>query len=111
MSVLQTFQEPTERACLPIGDFSLPSSQTSAILINAGRRSGGVGVLINNHIKHQSQILDDKPEITSFESIELVITLGSVTIRLSVKSKNGLKQGEFCNEFNDYLEKLSCMEW
>ena len=23
-----------------------------------------------------------------------------------VKSKNGLKQGEFCN---DYLEKLSCM--
>ena len=26
-----------------------------------------------------------------------------------VKSKNGLKQGEFCNEFNDYLEKLSCM--
>ena len=26
-----------------------------------------------------------------------------------VKSKNGLKQGEFYNEFNDYLEKLSCM--
>ena len=26
-----------------------------------------------------------------------------------VKSKNGLKQGEFCNEFIDYLEKLSCM--
>ena len=26
-----------------------------------------------------------------------------------VKSKNGLKQGEFCNEFNDYLVKLSCM--
>ena len=26
-----------------------------------------------------------------------------------VKSKNGLKQGEFCNEFNAYLEKLSCM--
>ena len=26
-----------------------------------------------------------------------------------VKSKNGLKQGTFCNEFNDYLEKLSCM--
>ena len=76
----------------------------------------GVGVRINNRIKHQSRILHDKPEITSFESIELVITLGSVTIRLSViyrmppvKSKNGLKQGEFCNEFNDYLEKLSCM--
>ena len=26
-----------------------------------------------------------------------------------VKSKNGLKQGAFCNEFNDYLEKPSCM--
>ena len=75
-----------------------------------------MGVLINNRIKHQSRILHDKPEITSFESIELVITIRSVTIRLSViyrmapvKSKNGLKQGEFCNEFNDYLEKLSCM--
>ena len=83
---------------------------------NTGRRGGGVGVLINNHIKHQSRILHDKSEITSFESIEVVITLGSITIRLSVinrmppvKSKNGLKQGEFCNEFNDYLEKLSCM--
>ena len=26
-----------------------------------------------------------------------------------MKSKNGLKQGEICNDFNDYLEKLSCM--
>ena len=25
------------------------------------------------------------------------------------KSKNCLKQGEFCNELNNYLEKLSCM--
>ena len=42
------------------------------------------GVLINNRIKHQSRTLHDRPEITSFESIELVITLGSMTIRLSV---------------------------
>ena len=48
--------------------------------------------------------------------MEVVITVGSITIRLSiifcmhpVKSKNGLKQATFCNEFNDYLEKLSCM--
>ena len=48
--------------------------------------------------------------------MELVITVGSIKIRLSViyrmppvQSKNGLKQGTFCNEFNDYLEKLSCM--
>ena len=49
-------------------------------------------------------------------NMSVVITAGSITIRLSViyrmppvKSKNGLKQGTFCNEFNDYLEKLSCM--
>ena len=45
-----------------------------------GRKGGDVGVLINDRIKHQSRILHDKLEITSFESIELVITLGSVTI-------------------------------
>ena len=33
---------------------------------NTGIRSGGVGVLINNRIKHHSRILHDKPEITSF---------------------------------------------
>ena len=48
--------------------------------------------------------------------MELVITISSITIQLSViyrippmKSKNDLKHGTFCNEFNDYLEKLSCM--
>ena len=56
------------------------------------------------------------PEITAFESMELVITVGSITIRISViyrmpslKSKNGLNQVNICNKFNDYLEKLSCM--
>ena len=56
------------------------------------------------------------PEITSFESIERVTTISSIIIRLSVsyhmppvESKNGLKQGTFCNEFNDCFEKLSCM--
>ena len=34
---------------------------------NTSRKGGGVGVLINNRIKHQSRILHDKPEITSFE--------------------------------------------
>ena len=55
-----------------------------AYTIHTGRRGDGVGVLINNVIKHQSRLLHDKPEITSFESIELVITLGSLTIRLSL---------------------------
>ena len=83
---------------------------------NTGSRGGGVGVLINNRINVKSRMIGVNPEITSFESMEVVITVGSITIRLSViyrmppvKSKNGLKQGTFCNEFNDYLEKLSCM--
>ena len=83
---------------------------------NTGRRGGGVGVLINNQINVKSRMIGVNPEITSFESMEVVITVGSITIRLSViyrmhpvKSKNGLKQGTFCTEFNDNLEKLSCM--
>ena len=52
----------------------------------------------------------------SFESIELVITISIITIRLSViysmrpvTPKKGLKQETFYNEYNDYLEKLSGM--
>ena len=81
---------------------------------NTGRRGGGVGVLINNQINVKSRMIGVNPEITtSFESMEVVITVGSIPIRLSViycmPPVNGLKQGTFCNEFNDYLEKLSCM--
>ena len=79
---------------------------------NTDRRGGGVRVVINNQINVKSRMIGVNPEITSFESMELVLTISSVTIRLSaiyrmppVKSKNGLKQGTFCNEFNDYLEK------
>ena len=83
---------------------------------NTGRRGGGVRVLINNQINVKSRMIGVNPEITSFESMEVIITVVSITIRFSViyrmppvKSKNGLKQGTFCNEFNDYLNKLSCM--
>ena len=69
-----------------------------------------------NQINVKLRMIGVNPEITSFESMKVVITVGSITIRLSViyrmspvKSKNGLKQGTFSNEFNDYLEKLSCM--
>ena len=79
---------------------------------NTGRRGGGVGVFINKQINVKLWMIGVNPEITSFESMEVVITVGSITIRLSViyrmppvKSKNGLKQGTFCNEF----KKLSCM--
>ena len=74
---------------------------------NTGRRGGGVGVLINKQINVKSRMICVNPEITSFESMEVVITVGSITIRFSViyrmspvKSKNGLKQSTFCNEFN-----------
>ena len=65
---------------------------------NTGRRGGGVGVLINNQINVKSRMIGVNPEITSFESMEVVITVGSITIRLSViyrmppvKSKNGFR--------------------
>ena len=83
---------------------------------NTSRRGGGVGVLTNNQINVKSQMVCVNTEITLFELMKLVITISSITIRLSViylmppmKSKNGLKQGTFCNEFNYYLGKLSCM--
>ena len=84
---------------------------------NTGRRGGRVGGgLINKRIKQQSRILHDYPEITSFESMELVLTISSITIRLSViyrmppvKSKNGLKQGTFCNEL--LSRETSMYEW
>ena len=39
-------------------------------------------MLINNSIKHQSRILHAKSEITSFEFIEIVITLCTLDIGL-----------------------------
>ena len=67
---------------------------------NTGRRGGGFWVLINNQINVKSRMIGVNLEIPSFESMEVVITVGSITIRLSVIYRN---------EFNDYLEKLSCM--
>ena len=47
---------------------------------NTGRRGGGDGVLINV----KSRMTRVTPEITSFESMEVVRTVGSITFRLSV---------------------------
>ena len=44
---------------------------------NTGRRGGGVVVLINNQINVKSRMIGVNPEITSFESMEVVITVGS----------------------------------
>ena len=52
---------------------------------NTGIRGGGVGrVLIKNQINVKSRMIGVNPEITSFESMEVVITVGSITIRLFV---------------------------
>ena len=58
------------------------------------------GYSSTHQINVKSRMIGVNPEITSFESMEVVITAGSITIRLSViyrmppvKSKNGLKQG------------------
>ena len=68
---------------------------------NTGRRGGGVGVLINNQINVNSRMIGVNPEITSFESMEVVITVGSITIRLSViyhwLDTNGSERKQFCN--------------
>ena len=51
---------------------------------NTGIWGGRVGVLINNQVKFKSRIVCVNPEIASLDSMELVITISSITIRLSV---------------------------
>ena len=77
-----------------------------------------MGLLVSNAIKvtfkriHVSPPLS--PLITSFELMETVFTICSVSLRLIIiyrmpPSKiNGLKTGTFYRKFSEYLEKLSC---
>ena len=51
--------------------------------------------------------------VSSFESMELVLTISSVTIRLVTiyrmpRSKGNGDQVTFCDELSNYMEKLSC---
>ena len=62
----------------------LNDDKNNMSVVNTRRRGGGVGVLINNRINVKSRMIGVNPEITSFESMEVVITVGSITIRLSV---------------------------
>ena len=79
-----------------------------------GRRGGGVGLLVSNAIKVTFKRIHGSPLVTSFELMEAVLTIYSVSLRLIViyrmpHSKiNGLKTGTFYEEFSEYLEKLSC---
>ena len=79
---------------------------------NSGRTGGGVGVLINDRVKPVTR-LEPINNAVSFESMEMIITIVSISIRLVViyrmppSKKN--KRGTFVTEFSDYLEKLSCL--
>ena len=82
-----------------------------------GRREGGVGVLVSNRIKLTTRQVSVDPKVASFEHMELVITVSSITIRLVIiyrmpRSKRAVntdgEQLSFCDEFSNYIEKLSC---
>ena len=84
---------------------------------NSGRTGGGVGVLINDRVfyAYSPTRLEPINNAVSFESMEMIITIVSISIRLVViyrmppSKKNKLKRGTFVTEFSDYLEKLSCL--
>ena len=73
-----------------------------------------LALLVSNAIKVTFKRIHVSPLITSFEWMEAVLTICSVSLRLIViyrmpPSKiNGLKTGNFYEEFSEYLEKLSC---
>ena len=81
---------------------------------SSGRKGGGVGILLNNRIKLVTRLVHVNTSISSFESIEAVITICSISIRLAIIYRmppsrvNGIKIATFYEEFSDYLEKLSC---
>ena len=81
---------------------------------SSGRRGGGVGVLNNNSIKITS-CLQPVNVAQSFESMEIIITIVSISIRLIViyrmppSKQNKIKQSTFVTEISEYVEKLSCL--
>ena len=50
----------------------------------SGRRGGGVGILVNNAIKVTFRRIHVRPQITSFELIEAILTICSISLRLIV---------------------------
>ena len=73
-----------------------------------------MGILVNNAIKVTFRRIHVSLQITSFELMEAVLTICSISLRLIViyrmpPSKiHGLKTGIFYEEFSEYVEKLSC---
>ena len=81
---------------------------------NYGRTGGGVGVRINDRVKLVTR-LEPINNAVSFESMDMIITIVSISIRLVIiyrmppSKKNKMKRGTFVTEFLDYIEKLSCL--
>ena len=50
----------------------------------SGQRGGGVGILVNNAIKMTFRQIHVSPQITSFELMEAVLTICSVSLCLIV---------------------------
>ena len=81
---------------------------------SSGRRGGGVGVMLNNSIKLTTRLMPVYAA-ESFESMELIITIVSISIRLVIiyrmppSKENKIKRSSFITEFADYVEKLSCL--
>ena len=67
VGITETWLSNNDKNNMPVINICLDSGYTLHHRPrNTSRRGGGVGVLINNHIKHQSRILHDNHEITSF---------------------------------------------
>ena len=81
---------------------------------SSGRRGGGVGVMLNNSIKLTTRLMPVYAA-ESFESMELIITIVSISIRLVIiyrmppSKENKIKRSSFITEFADYVEKHSCL--
>ena len=77
---------------------------------SSGRKGGGVSILLNNRIKLVTRLVHVNTNISSFESIEAVITICSISIRLAIIYRmppsrvNGIKIATFCEELSNYLE-------
>ena len=80
----------------------------------SGRGGDDVGVLTNNSIKMTSS-LQSVNVAQSFESMEIIITIVSISIRLIViyrmppSKQYKIKRSTFITEFSEYVKKLSCL--
>ena len=85
----------------------------TTVLETTGGGEAVFGVLVNSKLKLSTRQVSVNENVTSFESMELVVTFSSVTVRLVTiyrmpRSKRNGDQETCCNEISYYMEKLSC---